>query len=94
MCNTGLYKCINNAYNYSISVISHALARNPARGREAVQLLEREGMHPELLILDVTSQESVVAAKQSLQQSHNRLDVLINNAAVLLKVKLTTDHID
>ena len=61
-------------------------ARDPTRGRDAVQLLEKEGLHPELLILDVASEQSVSAAKHSLQQSHNRLDVLINNAAVLLSV--------
>lgn len=75
-------------HDHLVSYFSNALARNPARGREAVQLLEKEGLHPELLILDVGSEESVTAARQSLQQSHNRLDVLINNAAVLLKVRL------
>lgn len=74
--------------SHLVSYFSNAIARNPARGREAVQLLEKEGLHPELLILDVTSEESVTAAKQSLQKSHNRLDVLINNAAVLLRVRV------
>lgn len=77
-----------NSISHLVSYFSDALARNPARGREAVQLLEKEGLHPELLILDVTSEESVTSARQTLQQSHNRLDVLINNAAVLLRVRL------
>ena len=63
-------------------------ARDPVRGRDAVQLLEGEGLHPELLVLDVSSEQSVVAAKQTLQETHNRLDVLINNAALVLSVRL------
>ena len=63
------------------------LARDPTRGRDAVRLLEGEGLHPDLLVMDVSSEQSVVAGKQSLEQSHNRLDVLINNAALLIRVR-------
>lgn len=62
-------------------------ARDPTRGREAVQKLEGEGLHPEFLQLDVSSEQSVTAAKLALQQTHNRLDILINNAAVFLLTK-------
>ena len=65
------------------------LARDPTRGRDAVRELEGEGLYPELLVLDVSSEQSVTAAKQTLQQTHNRLDVLINNAAIFLSVRLT-----
>jgi carbonyl reductase 1 len=58
--------------------------RDPGRGRDAVKQLEGEGLNPELLVLDVSSEQSVAAAKQTLQETHNRLDVLINNAAIFL----------
>ena len=63
------------------------VARSAERGREAVRQLESEGLHPELLSLDVTSVESVTAARQKVQQSHNRLDVLVNNAGVMFRVR-------
>ena len=63
-------------------------ARDAGRGREAVRLLEGEGLRPELLVLDVSSEQSVADAKQTLQQTHNRLDVLINNAGIFLPVSL------
>ena len=50
--------------------------------------LEGEGLNPELLVLDVSSEQSVAAAKQTLQETHNRLDVLINNAAIFLSVRM------
>ena len=53
-----------------------------------MKLLEGEGLHPEFLVLDVASEQSVAAAKQTLQETHNRLDILINNAALFLSVSL------
>ena len=48
--------------------------------------LEEEGLHPEFLHLDVDSEESIKAAKETVEKKHGRLDILINNAGVLLRV--------
>jgi NAD(P)-dependent dehydrogenase (short-subunit alcohol dehydrogenase family) len=61
-------------------------ARNCERGEGAVRQLEEEGLQPEFLPLDVDSEESIRTAKETVEKKYGRLDVLINNAGVLLRV--------
>ncbi|ROW18412.1 hypothetical protein VPNG_00128 [Cytospora leucostoma] len=49
---------------------------------EAASKLQAEGLSVEPLILDVTSDESIAAAAQTVSEKHGHLDVLINNAAI------------
>ena len=58
-------------------------ARDAERGEAAAAELRAFG-RVEFILLDVTSMESIQAAEQRIQQEHGRLDVLINNAAILL----------
>ena len=63
------------------------VARSAERGREAVRKLEGEGLSPQLVTLDVSSEESVRAARQVVEEQYKRVDVLVNNAAVLFGVR-------
>lgn len=58
-------------------------ARDPERGQQAAQKLQQHGT-VQFIHLDVTSAVSIQSAQQTIQQAHGRLDVLINNAAILL----------
>lgn len=69
---------------FTLSII----ARNPERGEAALKQLEEEGLHPEFLALDVDSEESITAAKETVEKKYGRLDILINNAGVLLRVRI------
>ena len=62
------------------------IARNVQCGEEAAKKLESEGLQPTFLKLDVDSEESIEAAKDAVKEKYGRLDVLINNAAILLRV--------
>ncbi|XP_002738451.1 carbonyl reductase [NADPH] 1-like [Saccoglossus kowalevskii] len=57
-------------------------ARNEERGKKAVEDLEKEGLHPKFLQLDITSQESIEVIKKTLVEHYGALDVLINNAGI------------
>ncbi|MGK5673237.1 SDR family oxidoreductase [Micromonospora sp. URMC 106] len=59
-------------------------ARSATRGREAAEKLAAEGYDVSTVRLDVTDPESVSAAAHTVERAHGRLDVLVNNAAVLL----------
>ena len=65
----------------------HSLARNKERGQEAVQQLQGEGLSPEFLPLDVDNEESIQAAREEVQRKYGHIDVLINNAGVLFRVR-------
>ena len=53
----------------------------------AMKQLESEGLTPKFLQLDITSSESIEAAKAYLLANYGHLDVLINNAGVCLTVQ-------
>ena len=58
--------------------------RDAARGEQAAQTLRDEGLTAEFLALDVTDGASVQAAAETIRERFGRLDVLVNNAGVLL----------
>ena len=58
-------------------------ARDKARGEEAVQRLAALDVQGSFVELDVTDEESVGRAAQSIAETFGRLDILINNAGIL-----------
>jgi len=58
-------------------------ARDPAKGERAARELAREGLKVQAVSLDVADEASVAAAAARIAEEHRRLDVLVNNAAVL-----------
>jgi NAD(P)-dependent dehydrogenase (short-subunit alcohol dehydrogenase family) len=58
-------------------------SRDKANGDKAVELLHTEGLTDvELLLIDVTNEQSVKQAHDELTQKIDHLDVLINNAGI------------
>ena len=55
-------------------------SRNEQRGKDAVKLLEGEGLSPRLLLIDIEDDKSVTTARDFLKANHGGLDVLVNNA--------------
>lgn len=59
-------------------------ARNRDAGTQTADLLTNEGLDVSFLHLDVASDESIESAASTLETQGVKLDVLINNAGVLL----------
>jgi NAD(P)-dependent dehydrogenase (short-subunit alcohol dehydrogenase family) len=57
-------------------------SRNAWRGKVAAQQLVAEGFDVRLLDIDVSSDDSVKAAKAVVEKADGKLDVLINNAGI------------
>jgi NAD(P)-dependent dehydrogenase (short-subunit alcohol dehydrogenase family) len=57
-------------------------ARDPDKGAAAAERLRAEGLEVEPRQLDVSDPESVAAFGAALERDHDRLDVLVNNAAI------------
>ena len=51
----------------------------------AIADLQQEGLTPEALIMDVTSQESVDQSVSQVSERHGSIDCLINNAGIMIK---------
>ena len=59
-------------------------SRSPEKGIAAVKELQSRNLPGslELIVIDATSDESIEAAATTVQNSHGKLDVLVNNAAI------------
>lgn len=58
--------------------------RDEAKGKEAQEALKSEGLDVDYQALDVTSQKSVRDLSLYLRKQYGRLDVLVNNAGIML----------
>lgn len=59
-------------------------SRDEAKGRQAAAQLSGEGRTVSYHPLDVTDPQSVITLQRYVEQTHGRLDVLVNNAGVYL----------
>lgn len=62
-------------------------ARDEDRGRAAAEQLRASGGDVRFLQLDVTEQAEIQAAVARVEAESSRLDVLVNNAGILLELK-------
>lgn len=66
--------------------------RDPEAIDAAVSELRSEGYDVAAVIMDVTSEQTVKAAAQEVRERFGRLDVLVNNAGILLEPSGENDH--
>lgn len=59
-------------------------SRDRKKGVEASLKLQGEGLAVEALSIDVNSQSSIAEAAREVEKKHGRLDILINNAGVMV----------
>lgn len=59
-------------------------ARDAGAGAQAAAELQRDGLAAEAAILDANDRESVSRAVAGIAARHGRLDILVNNAAILI----------
>ncbi len=82
---TGANKGIGFAVAQGLGAIGFTVAvgaRDDVRRKEAVERLRAEGVDAFGVALDVTSDDSVAAAAETIERTAGRLDVLVNNAGI------------
>ncbi|KAI9565874.1 hypothetical protein GHT06_009672 [Daphnia sinensis] len=62
-------------------------SRNEERGLAAVEELKKIGLQPKFHQLDINDESSVLRLRDYLKDTYGGLDVLVNNAAILLPFK-------
>src|SRR6478752_7649440 len=62
-------------------------ARGAGKGKAAVQKLRKEGIDAHAIEIDVTDAASIKSAADQVERDFGRLDILINNAGVMLDDK-------
>jgi NAD(P)-dependent dehydrogenase (short-subunit alcohol dehydrogenase family) len=62
-------------------------ARNQAKGSEAAKKLKNEGLDVEFILLDVDDAKTHAQAAKAIEEKFGKLDVLINNAGIMLDEK-------
>ncbi|UYY88567.1 SDR family oxidoreductase [Alcaligenes sp. SMD-FA] len=67
--------------------------RNSQKGQEAAQKLSQEGIQARFIELDITDPQSIVRARTQLAQHEEKLDVLINNAGIMIDSIFTPDKV-
>jgi NAD(P)-dependent dehydrogenase (short-subunit alcohol dehydrogenase family) len=85
---TGANKGIGLAVARGLGQFGHVVfigARDPERGRVAVEQLRQESIDARLQVIDVRRPDSVASAAGDIERAIGRLDVLVNNAAVKLE---------
>ncbi|CZR50268.1 uncharacterized protein PAC_00140 [Phialocephala subalpina] len=60
-------------------------SRDPSRGETAVSTLAGQGLSVEHVILDVTDDDSIIAAAKVVEEKNGHIDVLVNNAGIIVK---------
>ena len=69
-------------------------ARDLARGKKAADALRQNGLHVMPLKVDVTKQKSIDDAKKFVEDRFGKLDVLVNNAAILYDSDQRAESVD
>jgi NAD(P)-dependent dehydrogenase (short-subunit alcohol dehydrogenase family) len=61
-------------------------ARDSEKGEKAAEMLRGEGLDNRAIALDVTDSASITSAVETIRTKFGKIDVLVNNAAVLLDI--------
>eukprot|EP01120_Amphizonella_sp_Union-15-10_P014213 TRINITY_DN681_c0_g1_i1.p1 TRINITY_DN681_c0_g1~~TRINITY_DN681_c0_g1_i1.p1 ORF type:complete len:296 (-),score=51.51 TRINITY_DN681_c0_g1_i1:31-918(-) len=67
------------------NAIVYLTARDEGRGKEAVEKLKAEGLHPHFFLLDIASKESVDTFVKYISDTHGGVDIFIANASAAVE---------
>lgn len=69
--------------------VVYLTSRDIARGKTAVEELEKEGLKPKFHQLDITDKKSLQVFRDYMKKNYDGIDILVNNAAIAFKNNAT-----
>ena len=83
--NKGIGLAIVRALCKKFSGDVYLTSRDEGRGKEAIESLEKEGLHPKFHCLDICNEETVEKLRDFMKEKYGGIDVLVNNAGIAFK---------
>ncbi|KAL0859548.1 hypothetical protein ABMA27_010692 [Loxostege sticticalis] len=81
--NKGLGFAIVKALCSKFDGTVYLTSRDEQRGQAACEALRNQGLAPAFYQLDVTNEESITKFRDYIQQTHQKIDIIVNNAGIL-----------
>jgi NAD(P)-dependent dehydrogenase (short-subunit alcohol dehydrogenase family) len=69
-------------------------ARDSGKGEDAAEMPHGEGLDTQAIALDVTDSASIASTVETIRSEFGKLDVLVNNAAVLLDIGVQPSDVE
>jgi len=60
-------------------------SRNKLKGEQALKILKQEAINAELILIDVTKQQTIDSSVLKIKKKYKKIDVLINNAGISIQ---------
>jgi len=84
--NKGIGLAVTRALcSLSDSNLVYLTSRDRVRGEQAVNVLQKEGLHPRFHQLDITDDDSVEALHDYMKKTYGGINILVNNAGIAYK---------
>ena len=95
--NKGIGLAIVRALCQKFSGDVYLTSRDEGRGKEAIESLKKEGLHPKFHCLDICNEETVEKLRDFMKEKYGGIDVLVNNAGTrvslgIVKYRQITDQ--
>lgn len=85
--NKGIGRCVVRSLCKQFNGDVILTSRDTAKGSAAVKLLQREGLKPRCLQLDIEDPQSIDTFRRTISCEYGGIDILVNNAGIMFRSK-------
>lgn len=83
--NKGIGRCVVRSLCKQFNGDVILTSRDADKGSGAVRLLEKEGLQPKYMQLDIEDRQSIKRFRENISNDYGSLDVLVNNAGIMYR---------
>ena len=83
--NKGIGRCVVRSLCKQFDGDVILTSRDTVKGSDAIRLLEKEGLNPKYMQLDIEDRQSIERFRDNLSCDYGSVDVLVNNAGIMYR---------